>query len=296
MKTNIYLLLCAAVAVLCTSCRKDELKSAPSAKEQIVLSLSDGSIDMSVSTKAAEITSLPSSLYLARTSGTWKSETSVEAPASFTVTGSEIATGWYQTNPVTAYNYYVANVAMAFAAGGSILFANNATDVIAGCTQGADDSSAPSVTLDHVFARTATLTCNTQEGYTVSDVTWKIASKAGGTGGTAGTYNIATKEWSDVTPLGQQAFSSDSDLYLIPGAYTVTVSYTLKKDSYSESFTKSGEVTLVAGRKNSITCTAIGGSASRIELSLSLTPWGTENLNLIFSGMKNTQNVFTVKE
>lgn len=297
MKKPIFLLLCAAVAVLfATSCQKDELKSVSSAKEQIVLSLADASIDMSVSTKATEISAMPSSLYLARTSGTWKNETSVDASASKTVASDKIATGWYQSNPATPYNYYVSNVAMTFAAGGSTISASNATDVIAGCTQGADDSAAPSVTLDHVFARTATLTCNAQEGYEISDISWKIASKAGGTGGTAGTYNIATKAWSSLTALAQQPFTSTADLYLTPGAYTVTVSYTLKKGSYTESFTKSGEVTLVAGKKNSITCTATGGSASQIELSISLTPWGTESLNLTFSGMKNSQNVLTVKE
>lgn len=296
MKKSIYLLLCAAVAVLGTSCQKDDLKSVSSAKEQIVLSLADASIDMSVSTKATEISAMPSSLYLARTSGTWKNETSENESSTFTITDSKIATGWYQTSIPTAYNYYVSNVAMTFAAGGSTIVADNATDVIAGCTQGADDSAAPSVTLDHVFARTATLTCNAQEGYEISDISWKIASKAGGTGGTAGTYNIATKAWSGLTALAQQPFTSTADLYLTPGAYTVTVSYTLKKGSYTEAFTKSGEVTLVAGKKNSITCTATGGSASQIELSISLTPWGTESLNLTFSGMKNSQNVLTVKE
>lgn len=296
MKKPIFLLLCAAVAVLSVSCQKDELKSVSSAKDQIVLSLADASIDMSVATKATEIASLPSSLYLARTSGTWKSETSVDVSASKTVASNKVATGWYQSNPATPYNYYVSNVAMTFAAGGSTISASNATDVIAGCTQGADDSASPSVTLDHVFARTATLTCNAQEGYEISDISWKIASKAGGTGGTAGTYNIATKAWSGLTALAQQAFTSSSDLYLTPGAYTVTVSYTLKKGSYSESFTKSGDVTLVAGKKNSITCTATGGSASQIELSISLTQWGTESLNLTFSGIKNEQNIYSVKE
>ena len=239
MKKSINFLLCAAVAVLGTmSCQKDDLKSVSSTEEQIILSLADGSIDMSESTKATEISAMPSSLYLARTSGTWKNETSENESSTFTITDSKIATGWYQTSIPTEYNYYVSNVAMTFAA----------------CTQTATDSGTPSLSLDHIFARTATLTCNSQEGYEVSDVSWKIESKAGGTGGTKGTYNIATKTWSGVTALGQQAFASDSDLYLNPGDYTVTVSYTLSKGSYSESFTKSGVVNLVAGKKNSITC------------------------------------------
>lgn len=284
MKKSIYLLLCAAVAVLGTSCQKDDLKSVSSAKEQIVLSLADGSIDMNVATKATEVSTLPSSLNLARTSGTWKSEKSENASSTFTITNSKIATGWYQTATPTAYNYYVSNVAMTFDAGGSTIVADNATDVIAGCTQGSSDSNTPSVTLNHVFARTATLTCNAQDGYEISGIAWKI--KSAGDVGTKGTYNIATNTWSSVTPLSEQEFTSSSDLYLIPGEYTVTVTYTLTKGGYSESFTKSGNVSLVSGKKNSITCTAVGGDASGIELGVSLTGWGTNPCTLTFSGIK----------
>ena len=283
MKKTFFLLLGVALTLCMSSCQKDELKSVSSAKDQIVLSLNDSSIDMNVSTKATEITSLPENLYLARTSGTWMSETSVNASASKEVVSGKIATGWYQTNPATAYNYYVSNVSMTFGAAGSLIFATNTTDVIAGCTQGADTGSAPSLALEHVFARTATFTCNTQDGFEVSSVTWKIASKAGSTGGTGGTYNIASREWSNVTALAQTDVSSYSDYYLAPGVYTVTVSYTLTKGSYSESFTKSGEVTLVAGKKNNISCTASGGSSSEIQLSVTLNPWGEEDHVLNFS-------------
>lgn len=294
MKRTLNLLLCAAAAVLCvSSCQKDDPKSVSSAKEQIVLALSDGSIDMSVATKATEISAMPSSLYLSRTTGQWKSETSANAPSSFSVSSGKIATGWYQTANPTAYNYYVSNADISFAAGGSTIVADNATDVIAGCTQGATDSNAPSVTLNHVFARTATLTCNTQSGYEISNVSWKI--KSAGETGTRGTYNIATNEWSGVTALSEQAFTSSSDLYLIPGAYTVTVTYTLSKGAYSQTFNKSGNVTLVAGKKNSITCTAVGGSASEIEFGISLTDWGTQSLDLTFSGIKNIQNNYEIK-
>lgn len=285
MKKPIYLLLCAAVAVLGTmSCQKDDLKSVSSTEEQIILSLADGSIDMSVSTKATEIAAMPSSLYLARTTGTWKNETSENVSSTFTITNSKIATGWYQTSTPTGYNYYLSNVAMTFAAGGSTIVADNATDVIAGCTQGSNDSNTPSVTLNHVFARTATLTCNTQDGYEISDVTWKIKSTSGT--GTKGTYNIATNAWSGVTALSEQTFDSSSDLYLIPGEYMVTVNYTLSKGDYSESFTKLGKVSLVAGKKNNITCTAVGGDASEIELGVTLTEWGINPCTLIFSGIK----------
>lgn len=285
MKKTFLLLLGVAALTLCmSSCQKDELNSVSSAKEQIVLSLNDSSIDMNVSTKVTEIARLPENLYLARTSGTWKSETSVNASASKEVVSGKIATGWYQTNPATAYNYYVSNVSMTFGAAGSLIFATNTTDVIAGCTQGADNGSAPSLTLDHIFARTATFSCEPQDdSFDISGISWKIASKAGSTGGTSGTYNIASSEWSNVTALAQTDVSSYSDFYLTPGVYTITVSYTLAKGSYSESFTKSGEVTLVAGKKNNISCTVSGGSSSEIQLSVTLNPWGEEDHVLNFS-------------
>lgn len=280
MKKTVFVL--AAFALLAASCTKEEAGKVNEPKE-IVLSVGDDNIDMNVQTKATAISAVPSSLYLARTTGTWKSETTKNGSASMTVSSNKINTGWYQTATPTAYNYYLANAAITFAAGGSTISAQNTTDVIAGCTQAATSSTTPSVTLDHVFARTGTLTCNTQTGYTISGVSWKIVSKSGGTGGTKGTYNIATKGWSSVTALSETAITSSSDMYLTPGAYTISVTYTLTKDAWTDTFTKSGDVTLVAGKINNITCTASGGAASEIVLGVSLTAWGSQALTLTLS-------------
>ena len=279
MKT---LFIIAPLSLLAIACNKldAQLNENP---EEIILKVEDDTLDMSVETKATAITSVPGTLYWEGTAGTWKNETSRWASASASVSSGKISTGKYQTATATAYNYYIANSAITFAAGGSTISAGNTTDVIAGCTQGATNSTAPSVTLEHVFARTGTLTCNTQSGYTISNVSWKIQSKSGSTGGTAGTYNIATKGWSGVTALSQQAITSSSDLYCTPGVYTVTVSYTLSLGDWSQSFTKSGDVTLVAGKINNITCTAIGGAASQISLSVTLAAWGTQALTLTLS-------------
>lgn len=211
-------------------------------------------------TKATEIKTVPPSLYWLGSTGTWKSETLKYGNASASVSGGKLATGKYQTATATAYNYYVSNVPLSFAAGGSTVAASNATDVIAGCTTSATNSTAPLVTLRHVFARTGTLTLNSQTGFTVSNVSWKIKSKAGGTGGTSGTYNVATDAWSGVTALAEQAVTSDSDLYLTPGVYTVTCSYTLSANGVSTPFTKTGDVTFSAGKIYGVTATAVGGS------------------------------------
>ena len=71
-------------------------------------------------------------------------------------------------------------------------------------------------------------------------------------------------------------------MYLVPGSYTLTVSYTLTKGDWTQNFTKSASVTLVGGKINNISGTASGGNASEISLSVSLTPWGSNNITADF--------------
>lgn len=285
MKKSLFIIACAA-AVLC-SCNKEQMPPEAADKGgEIVLAVEGDALDMTVETKATAISAVPSSLYLERTTGTWKSETVKNASASKTVSSGKISTGWYQTSTPTAYNYYLANAAITFAAGGSTIVADNATDVIAGCTQAATTSTTPSVTLNHVFARTGTVTANAPSGYTISNVSWKIKSTSTTNGtGTKGTYNIATKAWSSTTALSEQGLTGTSDLYLIPGTYTVSVTYTLTKGDYTASTTKTGTVPLTGGKINNIIAAVptIGDGAQDIVISVSLTPWGDPvNQNVTF--------------
>ncbi len=246
--------------------------------QQIVLCVGDDTIDMDVQTKATAITEIPSSLNFSVTTGKLgSSETTKKASASVSPASGKIATGLYQTANATSYNYYVSNCPITFAASGSTVSASNTTDVIAGTAT--SDSTSPSVTLDHIFARTGNLTLNTQDGYTLSVISWSIASS---TGGTAGTYNIATKAWSQLTKLATTSITKTSDMYLVPGNYTLTVNYTLTKGDWTKSFTKSAVVTLVGGKINNISGTASGGAASAISLTVSLTPWGSTNITADF--------------
>lgn len=273
------LFISAAALALC-SCSKDAGIPQDSAPKEIVLNVATDQLDVEVSTRATAITTMPSTLYWSATSGTFKSaESSKWSSTTASVSSNKITTGKYQTATPTAYNYYVANQAITFASTGSTLTVpGNSTDILAGCTS-ANSSTAPSVSLKHIFARTGTLTCNTQSGYTISGVSWKITGSST-VNGTAGTYNIATGSWTSASSKlsGATDITSSSDMYLIPGTYTITVSYTLTTGDYSQSFTKSGNVTLVQGKVNNLTCTAIGGSAAGISIGVSLDPWGTENI------------------
>ncbi len=260
------------VIVLSASCQKDWDAILDSSSE-IILSLEDNSIDMESTTKATALTSLPSSLYwgMTYTNGTAKQSTT-----SKTVSSSKISTGYYQTASATTYRHYVANAN--FTAGGNMTVGNNSTDIVAGRAE--SNSATPSVTLNHIFARTGSFTCNTQSGYNISNVSWTITSY-GSVTGTAGTYNMESQSWTARSAsLSETAVSGSSDYYLIPGEYTIKVSYTLSLGDYSQSFTKSGRVSLVQGKVNNISCTAYGGSAQSIVISVSLSSWGSQNLTL----------------
>ena len=245
---------------------------------EIVIMLEDGSMDIDVTTKTTAVSSIPSSLYFAGTTGTGTSQTNKWSSTSKTVSSGKITTGYYQTATATAYNYYLSNLAMTFAASGCTITADGTSiDAIVGVTK-ASTSTTPSVTLNHIFARTGSISCSSSNGYTLSNVTYKLKSK-GSTTGTKGTYNIYNDSWSSVTALSETAITSSSDLYLIPGVYTITVSGTEKLGDFSHTFTGSADITLAAGKQNNITISRSSSGAQGITVSVSLTAWGTNSVS-----------------
>lgn len=284
-----YYFLAALSVLALASCNKEELSVVDNDSE-IVLNVKGDALDMTVETKATAITSVPSSLYWSATTGT-STETSKYASASATVASGKIKTGKYQTAQPTAYNYYVANKAITFAAGGSTIVASNDTDVVAGRAS-ATTSTSPSVALDHIFARTGSLTANAPSGYTISDVSWTIVqSSTSATCGTAGTYNIKTGAWTAVSTRlsSAAALTSTSDMYLIPGTYTFSITYTLTKGDWQDTFTKTANGVLVGGKVNNIKVSSDQGDGivppptngpSEIEITVTLNPWGNNDVTL----------------
>lgn len=253
------------------SCNK-EFAETPSSGE-IILMVDDGHLD--VSTRATALTAVPSSLYWSATTGTLGSETKKWDSTSASVASGKIATGKYQTATATTYNYYLANTAITFASTGSTIVAENTNDIIVG--KATSNSTAPSITMDHVFARTGSVSCSSANGYVLSNLSYKIKSKDANTG-TKGTYNIKDNTWSSATALSEQALTNSSDLYLIPGVYTFTVSGTEKMGDYSKSFSASADITLAAGKVNNISAKRTSSGAQGITISVTLNPWGTNNL------------------
>lgn len=280
LKTLLYLTAAASLCLL-ASCQKESSVVTPGEPKEIVLSLAGDDLGLEVSTKASatEISAVPSSLYLMMKNG----NSTKLASSSKTVSGGKIATGLYQTKTATAYTYYLSNLAITpgSSSNSGTIAAANTTDVLAGYTA-ATASTTPAVTLEHVFARTGSISLAAPSGYTISGTSFKISSSVAGTG-TAGTYSLSDKKWSSTTLLSTATeLTSSSDLYLIPGTYTIACTYTLAKGDYSETFTKNATVTLVAGKKCNISGTAPGGNAQAITLSVTLTPWSDQGVSMKF--------------
>ena len=284
MKKYIFITLSLAFGLVAVSCSKagpDLAGPAASVPGEIVFSLNEG-FDAEVSTKATAITAVPASLYWAATTGTRGNVEAKKWDANATTakatSSGKLATGKFQTATPTAYNYYVANNAITVPATGDVTMtvANNNTDVLAGFVA-ATTSTTPSIVLNHVFARTGSLTMNAEDGYTISNVSWKIVGKSS-VNGTAGFYNLSTGAWTAASTKlsSDMAITGSSDMYLIPGTYTLKCTYTLGKGDWTKTYTKSADVTLVEGKVNNITG-SVTGDASGIVLTLSVASWGNEN-------------------
>ena len=282
MKRYQYFLFVVLMAGI-SSCQK--VANTNMAGDEIIISVAER-YDAVVTTKTTAVTEIPSTLYWGSTTGTRGTNGETRkyhnngSSLTGTVSGSTIATGKYQTYVPTAYNHYLSNVSFSLPGTGNVtIAASNSTDVVAGWIAGSSSSS-PSITLDHIFARTGTLTLNTQTGYSLSVQSWAIES-LGAITGTAGTYNLSTGAWTAVSStLSSITISSSSDLYVIPGTYRIYCTYELSKGDWAHTFTKYADVTLVGGKINNITGTATGGNATEINLSVSLTAWGQENINM----------------
>lgn len=254
------------------SCQKSNIDE-PVGKE-IVLHLEDDQLGTSVETKTTAVTSMPSSLYWGGTTGSGGSQSAKWASASGTVSSSKISTGKFQTATATTYNYYVSNVNMSIGANTTVSATGgtSGTDVICGYTAGTN-SATPSVTLNHIFARTGTITTSTSAG-SLSNVSYTIV-RGSTSVGTSGTYNLRTGAWSSASGLSSDtSISGSSDMYLIPGAYTIKVTATYTRGDYQYTATKSGSATLAAGKINNITLNWPAGG-TEIQVTVSLSGWGS---------------------
>lgn len=272
------ILLSVGLAAL-ISCQKEAAVRVDAAPQEITFQV-EGDLDFNVETRATAVTSLSSFNVIAENSSAATQVWSSSASQS----GSNYLTNKYWPITDQTYAFYASNASMTYSQQGATIAVSNAnTDIVAAYSAYSASNYKKSIglTFNHIFARVGTFTVSAPSGYTVSNVSSVVMSAP-----VSGTYNVKNGTWSRGSATSHTMANGSNDLYVTPGAVTVTVTYTLTRGEYVKTFTKSATVTLVGGKINNITATpsfAAGEEASEITLTVSLNAWGTQNHSITLS-------------
>jgi len=300
MKTTNYLFLAlSAMALTLTACNQQALDQ-PEVSDQIMFNIGGPAFEANVATKAVEVsdTDLASNGFLVScVTGGAGSDSQVWSNASFTKSGNVWKGGkwWPSSDPTYRfYAVYPSSYTMTAAAGGATIAATNESDIVCAYASAPAYKSSNVLNFNHIFARLGTVKVTELDDYTISNMTISITPN---TGGTFNLYSGAGKTdgtgWSDVTAgastqianSATNAFSSHvstnaNDLYLVPGSYDLTATWTATKGNYTTTFSsKKVSVNLVGGKTNNINAN-LTGNASELEMTVSVAAWGANNVDV----------------
>lgn len=284
MKRFSVLLVLAVFGCVFTSCNREALIVEEPYDHDEVVFRADG-FEAEVSTKATAVTDsdLSTNGFSAScVTGSAGSDSAVWSNIAFSKSGSYWKGGkyWPTSNPsYRFYAVYPSSYTMTAAAGGATIAATNANDIVCAYASSSTYKTANTLTFNHIFARLGSVTVNQGSPYTISSITISITPKTGGT------YNLRTGAgntngtgWSGLTDgsattIASKTGSNSNDIYLVPGTYTLTATWTATNTPYTKTFTgKTVDVALVGGKTNNITCT-LTGDGTELQLGVSLTAW-----------------------
>ena len=187
------------------------------------------------------------------------------------------------------FGVYPASYTTIFASGGPTIAATNANDILCAYKGDAAYKTVNTLAFEHIFARLCDVTVSMVSPYTISNMSIMLTPKTGGT------YNLYTGAgqtdgtgWSSTTTgsavnIASEAFSAgvsttNNDIYLVPGTYTLSATWTATKDNYTQTFENiTKDVNLVGGKQNNITV-SFTGNGTEIQFGVSVAEWGTESI------------------
>ena len=290
--SNKAIFLIGLVAVTLWGCAKDNLETTFQQREKISFRVSVADFSLQP-TKATAVTAAPSSIKVSAVNGSAGADAEIWSNVLFTKeTGVDVWQSsmlWPESDQhYRFYAVYPTSYAMTFAAGGPTITATNANDIIAAYAGSPTYNSASgnAMVFNHIFSRLTALTVVSE--YDLSDVSIKLTPRTGGTYNLyAGNGKTDGTGWSSVTQGAQMVVANaaglnEMDLYLVPGEYELTATWTATIGNYEQTFTnKTAVVNLVAGKTNKVTAT-LNASAVPIMLSVSLTPWSDRSVDVEF--------------
>ena len=293
MKTiyNIFRSGLALLAMSCVlSCHKNNAPSAPLG--QIVFRSHSG-FSVSAETKATVVDQaalVASGFNVSATQGEDEEETAVWTNASFSMGEdyfqADESKWWPSTDP--GYHFYASTFDLTHTAAGATISATNDSDVVCAYLPDPTYNEVNNLAFKHIFARIGDVTFTAVNGYTITDISVTIVPNTGGT------YNLRTGAgqtdgtgWSNLTAAENPVVIADTspgtqpnDLYLVPGTYTVTATWTATKGDYTKTFAeKTCDLAIAGGAVNTITA-QLTGDATEVTFAVTVTPWTGHDIDL----------------
>lgn len=301
-----YLSIICALALAFVACNKQETSSYAPAE------LNDEIVFTMAATRGADpvTTENLGDLYVSATTGS-SSEAQVNGftNVTFSKTNNEWKGGkyWPETDP--GYHFYLSNSQLTYAAGGATISPSNAnSDIVTAYVASPTHRAKTNVELGHIFAQVGTVSMKAPAGWAVTNMKVSLQPVV------SGTFNVKSNTWTNrgnaqsaVYILGTASngvqisteannatyTGSDNDLWLLPGSYVLTASYTISKGDYSKVVNGvSCTVQLVQGRNNNIGPVVSGGveqpnitppgDIAEIVFGVTVTPWSDNHVNANF--------------
>ena len=285
MKRILILQVCILAAL--ASCTRESATPAPAGENGIVpIVFQAEGLDARVDTKTTPVTALNTFKVLC-TKGTSGNETSVWY-VDVTKSSNNYLTNQFWPNTDQTYHFYASNADMGYQqSGGYIKPANMDTDVVAAYKGSPTYKATNNLSFEHIFARVGTVRINAPTGYQVTNLNVSITPKVAD--GNVTIYTMATRTWSggangSATSISNTAnMDISNDLWLLPGTYELTATYTMSRGEWVQSgITKAANVTLQMGKINNITATLPAGDASEIVFTVSVTEWAPQSVTATF--------------
>ena len=283
MKTSTFISALIAMSVAAVSCNKDfETRSVPSSHDPHMpreIQFTAGGHDLELQTRAvSEITNM-SGFYAMATTGTSGSESLAwsQFVGGSGIPGAVYSTGKYWPSTDPGYHFYASILEMEFGTSGATVTANGKADAICAYLETPTYNDNNHLTFEHIFGRVGNFELvMTADGYTLSGVNARISN-----GVKSGTYNLRTKAWSGCSAAESVPVTvGKNDYLLVPGTYTLAVTFTLTKGDYVSTFTKTATLMLDPGKITNITAKIVDDPAVQIQFTYTINAWESRNVNL----------------
>ena len=268
--------------VLLFSCGKQEPSGLSS--REVAFRVAESPEFVETGTKASVVTGENlSTFYVSATKGTAGSETQVWNSVRFTNGGSGLFMagdgGKYWPYEDAGWHFYASNIPLFFDASGCKVTASTDTDVVCASLPAPSFGEVNTLRFDHVFSRIGSFTVEAEDEYTISNVSVVLTPKV------LGTLDLSSGAWSntangsDVNLVNAVPGTKSNDVWLLPGMYSLLVSWRASLGSYQEDFVDHlASVTLEAGKVYSFS-TVLGGNGSLLDITVTVLPWDSTELD-----------------